>query len=510
MAFDPEQAVPVAGLRQIDRGGVLPRKSATELGAERAAAESSAGERFLAGVGHSFVNFGRGLHQVELEAADMAGLNGAGQARHDLQKDIDNAREIDRPLLSTTAGKVGDMVGTAALTAPVPGAGTFAGAGLTGAALGSLEPVASGESRLANTVDGAANGVAGKALGDAGGTALKYVLGRIMGRSAGRQAEKVMESGSPPVSPRPMQRPPPPSLADAPVPIAPLPAGRIVSGGGNHSPELTDEERRLAAGAPGIHPHEVPPEAAEVAHLFHTDLESALRIHAEHPQGSAAFVAAVRERNRANAETGVVAIGSAGSTRTPATPKSNGPVPLESDAAESEKRTKVTGSASSAESNAHPREENAVKGNVSGGTSSTIRVGPYGAMVKTLKGAALQANHLNQDAVFRDIIATKDGISNAMSGNAFTDVGSPHYEFHSSLESFHNRYRRGGDLFGSTPTNAQYGVATEKALIQGGYSQTEAADMAAQAAAQRASYGLSPSAPIPRVPGRLNQKKRRR
>jgi hypothetical protein len=55
--------------------------------------------------------------------------------------------------------------------------------------------------------------------------------------------------------------------------------------------------------------------------------------------------------------------------------------------------------------------------------------------------------------------------------------------------------------------NAEYGVALEQALIRSGYSPLQAASIAEQAAAQRVAYGLTPLAPVPRIPGRLPQAK---
>lgn len=140
--------------------------------------------------------------------------------------------------------------------------------------------------------------------------------------------------------------------------------------------------------------------------------------------------------------------------------------------------------------------------------SEAIKMGAYGKLTGELKGTGLQANHLNQNAAFRDIIPHDEGLANAMRGNAFTETGSPHYEFHSSLEEFWSPYRKGGDLFGKVPTNDQYGIALERALAQSGYTLSEASSVAGRAAAQRASYGLQPTAAVPRIPGRLNQTKR--
>ena len=133
------------------------------------------------------------------------------------------------------------------------------------------------------------------------------------------------------------------------------------------------------------------------------------------------------------------------------------------------------------------------------------RTAGYSTLTKELEGTGQQAHHLNQNAAFRDIIPESEGLSVGLRGNAFTEVGSPHYQAHRSLEGFWNQFRRGGARFGQTPTNAEYGAALEASLRAGGLSSTEAASVAAQAAQQRAAYGLAPNAPVPRIPGRINQ-----
>jgi hypothetical protein len=94
-----------------------------------------------------------------------------------------------------------------------------------------------------------------------------------------------------------------------------------------------------------------------------------------------------------------------------------------------------------------------------------------------------------------------------MRGNAFTEIGSPHYEFHSSLESFWQPYRKGGDMFGSYPTNAQYGEAVTNALRFSGLSETEAVRLSELASQNRQAYGLLENQQVPRIPGRLPQTK---
>jgi hypothetical protein len=66
------------------------------------------------------------------------------------------------------------------------------------------------------------------------------------------------------------------------------------------------------------------------------------------------------------------------------------------------------------------------------------KTGAYGALAQELSGSGLQASHLNQNAAFRAVIPQEEGIAVGMRGNTFTAVGSPHYEFHSSLERFWN------------------------------------------------------------------------
>jgi hypothetical protein len=94
-----------------------------------------------------------------------------------------------------------------------------------------------------------------------------------------------------------------------------------------------------------------------------------------------------------------------------------------------------------------------------------------------------------------------------MRGDAIHEPGTPHYQFHQSMESFWNQFRRGGARFGETPTNAEYGQALQQALEAGGFSAQEAANLANLAAQQRAAYGLSDTAPVPRIPGRTNQRR---
>jgi hypothetical protein len=120
----------------------------------------STGERLLAGVGKGMVDLGRGIGQ-------RVGLVS--------QKDIDEAKALDAPLMDTTAGKVGNVAGQVAAFAPtalIPGANTAAGATLIGAGTGALQPTATGESVGTNAAFGAVGGFAGNKLGKAIGNAV--------------------------------------------------------------------------------------------------------------------------------------------------------------------------------------------------------------------------------------------------------------------------------------------------------------------------------------------------
>src|SRR5690606_29550214 len=65
---------------------------------------------------------------------------------------------------------------------------------------------------------------------------------------------------------------------------------------------------------------------------------------------------------------------------------------------------------------------------------TTVRTGRYGDLASELRGTGQQANHLNQNAAFKSIIPEEEGLSHALRGNAFTEPGTPHFEFHRSLE----------------------------------------------------------------------------
>lgn len=106
----------------------------------------NAGERAAAGAGKAVIDLFRGAKQIV----------GA-----ESQPELAAIKAQDEPLMATTAGKVGNVLGnTGAASASilVPGANTVAGAALTGAVMGAFQPVETGNvltGKLKNAAEGA-------------------------------------------------------------------------------------------------------------------------------------------------------------------------------------------------------------------------------------------------------------------------------------------------------------------------------------------------------------------
>jgi len=135
----------------------------------------------------------------------------------------------------------------------------------------------------------------------------------------------------------------------------------------------------------------------------------------------------------------------------------------------------------------------------------SLNTGDYGRLTRLLEGKGLQVNHLNQNAAYFPKIPTSKGIGVAMEGNAFTEIGTPHFKFHESLESFWDLFRKGGPFEGQLPTNAQYGMAMENALRVAGFAEPDVQFLSKIARQQRISWGLAENASVPNIPGRINQ-----
>jgi len=133
-------------------------------------------------------------------------------------------------------------------------------------------------------------------------------------------------------------------------------------------------------------------------------------------------------------------------------------------------------------------------------------MGAYGDLSGTLP-RGMQANHLNQNAAYRSVIPSDQGTAMGLYGDAFRQPGTQHFSFHGSLESFWRPYRMGGGRFGSRPTNAQYSDALRGALRAAMLPEEDVALGVADAARQRAAFGLRPDDPVPNIPRRLPQKR---
>ncbi|CAM3885396.1 lytic transglycosylase domain-containing protein [Roseateles saccharophilus] len=165
-------------------------------------ADMSTWQKVMAGAGKAVVDIGRGggqllRHGIEAIAPPEKGVSdlvtgGAGHSFADTlglptQADIDYAKQLDAPLMRTGAGTAGyiggnlattllplglaakgaqaaNMTRSAALAQQLMNPGTYKAAAAGGALLANLQPVASDESRVENTLWGAAGGAGGKAL----------------------------------------------------------------------------------------------------------------------------------------------------------------------------------------------------------------------------------------------------------------------------------------------------------------------------------------------------------
>lgn len=140
-------------------------------------------------------------------------------------------------------------------------------------------------------------------------------------------------------------------------------------------------------------------------------------------------------------------------------------------------------------------------------SNPSITVDSYYNLTRALKGTGQQAHHLNQDAVFKNIIPKKNGLCIGLSGNAFGDNGSGHYNAHCSLERFWDLFRKGGSLYGERPTVGAYNGALHDSVMAAGLNETQADFVVMKAQKQQENYNLYPESLVPRIPRRINQKR---
>ena len=119
-----------------------------------------------------------------------------------------------------------------------------------------------------------------------------------------------------------------------------------------------------------------------------------------------------------------------------------------------------------------------------------------------------QAHHLSQDAAFGKRvkkIKKKDGLCVELDGNAFIDIGSQHYRAHQYMERFWNQYRKGGKLKGKDILLTDYNKALNHSLRYAGLSKMDAAYATSRAIRQQSDKKVGVY--VPRLPGKINQKK---
>ncbi|ABR91677.1 Hypothetical protein mma_2193 [Janthinobacterium sp. Marseille] len=143
-------------------------------------------------VGGSTLQFGPFDTGIPIGESLTRGLAGAGKALTDLgrgagqlvgavsRKDVEESRKLDAPLMATTAGKVGNVVGNVAALAPsafIPGANSVAGAGTIGALTGLLQPSVSTGETLTNVGAGGVAGAGGQVIANKVASLLTNRLG---------------------------------------------------------------------------------------------------------------------------------------------------------------------------------------------------------------------------------------------------------------------------------------------------------------------------------------------
>jgi hypothetical protein len=154
--------------------------------------DMSMGERALAGVGKAFTDLGRGAGQL---------------VRAVSREDVAESRKLDAPLMSTTAGTVGNIAGNIAMLAPtamIPGANTISGGAAIGALSGLLQPSVSTSETLTNVSLGGGSGalvpavvrgvkVARAAAEPFSAKGRDAIVGRTLNRVAGDDAPVVAQ-----------------------------------------------------------------------------------------------------------------------------------------------------------------------------------------------------------------------------------------------------------------------------------------------------------------------------
>lgn len=191
-------------------------------------------ENFMAGAGKAVSDIGLGIKSLSdipakwLESKfpgisewsqTKLGMPSADSSAAETQQSIDEHRQLDKPLMNTTAGLAGNIAGNIA-TMVIPAAGvakgaaltgdaalanvakgfinpaTYTGAAAAGAAQGIIQPVATGDSRLSNTVFGGGAGVLGQGIANTVG-AIAQPTSKILANAHAKAVQVLQDAGVP-------------------------------------------------------------------------------------------------------------------------------------------------------------------------------------------------------------------------------------------------------------------------------------------------------------------------
>lgn len=156
-------------------------------------------ENTLAGAGKAVADTWLGLKQLYAPVADfvaprdknLSGLiTGEDNSRTaEVQKEVNEARKRDAPLMKTWGGNIGNLGGNVGMTFAAPGTSTVKGAAAMGGVMGAVQPTAEGESRLANIALGSGFGAGGQYLGTKVGQYLGSKLAQQTAQNGAQQAQ---------------------------------------------------------------------------------------------------------------------------------------------------------------------------------------------------------------------------------------------------------------------------------------------------------------------------------
>lgn len=170
--------------------------------------QAGTGARLLAGIGAGMMGAGHSLLNTFNDAAEAVeqvpgvlalgnaiGLPTTAEARAPADARRQRFQAESGPAMATTAGKVGNVIGTAALLAPIaliPGANTYTGAAAIGAGTGAA--LSEKGDRTTGAAIGAAGGVAGKYVGDKATAIVKRGIDAMRGSRSIEQARATLQA----------------------------------------------------------------------------------------------------------------------------------------------------------------------------------------------------------------------------------------------------------------------------------------------------------------------------